>query len=169
MVKLLPKIGSCKVPDALTRQVSVGNVKGKKTVKSRSRFTVAQLVIVLTTLVGVAVAVPLLSAPAVADAVSTTVTLAVAAGVGVGIAPSSRKIMNGFPHQRKAEMPMLPGVVVATAAPPRPEPEHAISNPLNRPDITIYADSCTHLRDIHTPYDADIYPQGATMNINVQP
>src|SRR5579859_6455402 len=47
IVKLPPKMGSCTVPEALTRQVPSGSVAGRNSVKPRSALTCPQLVIVV--------------------------------------------------------------------------------------------------------------------------
>src|SRR5689334_8829586 len=105
MVKLLPNIASCTVPEALTRQEPPGKVAGKKTLNPRLALTWAQSVMVVGVgATGVLVATgvpPLVFAPGVVVGEAVTLACGVAvAGVTVDAAPSSRKSIKTFPHQR---------------------------------------------------------------------
>ena len=116
IIKLPPKMGSCNVPEALTRQVLRGKDAGKKTLKPRFGATWDQLVIVVgcppVVAVGLVVAVGVTVAEAIAVvlgvllAVAVVITVVVIVGVGVPPADvivtgacSSRKTMNGLSHQ----------------------------------------------------------------------
>lgn len=102
-------IGSCIVAWAFTRHVFLGSFEGKKTLKPRLASTSNQLVIVLGvpgTAVAVAVGVLPTVGVAVVPGVVVAAAVVVAPGVevvvvaGVGVtAPSSRKSIDGFPHQ----------------------------------------------------------------------
>jgi len=92
MVKLPPMIGSCIVACAFTRHVFFGSFEGKKTVKPRFASTSDQSEIVLG-VPGATVAV------VVTVAVIPGVGLTVIVVAGVATAPSSRKSIDGFPHQ----------------------------------------------------------------------
>src|SRR5438128_11270476 len=93
-------MGSCRVPDALTRQLLRGKVGGKKTVKPRFGLTFAQSVkVVGVTVAGTPVAVGLAVTVGVAVPVGVPPAVAVAVALGVGMVPSSRKMITGFPHQ----------------------------------------------------------------------
>jgi hypothetical protein len=131
-------MGSCRVPDALTRQLLRGKVGGKKTVKPRFGLTFAQSVkVVGVTVAGtpvavglavtVGVAVPVGVPPAVAVAVALGVPPAV--GVGVGMVPSSRKMITGFPHQCSFASGRCEAVAVGLGdeeEPPKFRPVHEI-------------------------------------------
>ena len=98
-------IGSCTVAWAFTRHVFLGSFEGKKTVKPIVASTSDQLVIVLG-VTGTAVGVLPTMVVAVVPGVVAAVVVAVACGVevvvvvGVSVtAPSSRKSIDGFPHQ----------------------------------------------------------------------
>jgi len=116
IIKLPPKMGSCNVPEALTRQVLRGKDAGKKTLKPRFGATWDQSVIVvggppvvavgLVVAVGVIVAEAVAVVPGVLPAVAVVVTVGVMVVVGVPLAGvtvtgacSSRKTMNGLSHQ----------------------------------------------------------------------
>src|SRR6266700_3536632 len=113
MIKLPPKMGSCTVPEALTKQLPLGNTAGKKTVKPRFGFTCDQSVTVVGVpaegvgLVGVA-GVPL------AVAVAAGVLLEVV-GVLVMGACSSRKRMSGLLHQCNLAKGSCAGVATIVA------------------------------------------------------
>ena len=84
---------------AFTRHVFLGSFEGKRTVKPILASTSDQLVIVLGvpgTVVAVAPGVEEAVAVVVAVAPGVEVVVAVEAGV---TAPSSRKSIDGFPHQ----------------------------------------------------------------------
>src|SRR5438874_3113459 len=111
MIKLPPKMGSCSVPEALTKQLPLGSTAGKKTVKPRFGFTCDQSV----TVVGV--------------------PTEVVVGVPVTGACSSRKRMNGLLHQCNLAKGSCAGVgtIVADeppALPPKLGPEHDTSKKL---------------------------------------
>ena len=131
MIKLPPKMGSCSVPEALTKQLPLGSTAGKKTVKPRFGFTCDQSV----TVVGVPteVVVGLVSVP-VAVTVVAGVLLAVVR-VPVTGACSSRKRMNGLLHQCNLAKGSCAGVATIVAdelpvPPPKLLPEQDTSNKL---------------------------------------
>src|SRR5690349_9738736 len=127
------------VPEALVRQLAGGSVGGRYTVKPRYGSTCVQSVMV----VGepVVVAVPATVGVVAIEGVgcrvgvpiAVTATMGVlAAGVTVPAAPSSRKIINGFPHQCNFARVASEGVGVAgtIGLPPKFNHEHETSRVL---------------------------------------
>src|SRR5438552_16155734 len=92
MIKFPPKMGSCSVPEALTKQLPLGSTEGKKTVKPRFGFTCDQSVTV------VGVPAEEVGPVGVAVAVAAGVLLEVVGVLAIG-ACSSRKRSNGLLHQ----------------------------------------------------------------------
>src|SRR5581483_1940926 len=113
MVKLLPRMGSRNVPDALNRQEPAGNVAGRKMVNPRLALTSDQSVIVVGVPLagprpfvfaeGVLLAVACTAVVLVGVACAVVVLFGVAPGVAFAAAARSRKDMSGFPHQCSVE------------------------------------------------------------------
>ncbi len=133
MIKLPPKMGSCSVPEALTKQLPLGSTAGKKTVKPRFGFTCDQSVTVVGVPTEVVVGLVGVAGVPVAVTVVAGVLLTVV-GVPVKGACSSRKRMNGLLHQCNLAKGSCPGfaTIVADEPPPLPPkgPEHDTSKKL---------------------------------------